>query len=797
MTDARPIARAIVLCAVWAVVLLARPAWAEVPVLELKADQQRVSVDRFAEVLVDPDGRLTLAEVRSPDLADRFVRGLSDVEAPPGRQTVYWVHLRLKREAHAGEHWFLAMPHRRVNEVTLFQAVGDEVIEARSTGFATPPDPALPTNRYPVFAVTPGADAPTELYLRATGLAFASLDMTVTTPEALHRFERRSKLLFGFIFGALVAAAAYLVMIWRVSHSGSLPVLLGMIFAFAGHTAASSGFARDFVPWLHGTQYVLLVDWFIVATWILGVEFARRFLHTRLYMPRWDMVLRGLIAASIAYGVWELTAVHWGGPGVIYGSFITLLTLTALNIVALIKRVPGALAYLLGWGWLSIGGAGRLASDSGLVTDSLLASNAYYVSLGICSLTLAIGVVERIRHEKQEREARHQAIVNSALDTILSVDREGRVLEFNPAGEAMYGYRRAELLGRPALDFLAPANLREDFKRYLQEFIRQGSSPLIRRRIETVGLRADGSTFPVEVYFVPGLDEASFLNCYLRDLTEEKRLKEELKRQREALFQTEKLGALGSLLAGVAHELNNPLSVVVGRASMLKERADDERTRSAAEKIHGAAKRCARIVKSFLAMARNRPKEHVRVDLNEVVASAVELMADTLRSDDVELIVETAPVLPVTFADPDQLTQVLINLMANAHYALCGTSGQRKLRITTQYEEAGDQLEVVMEDSGPGIAQEVRDRIFEPFFTTKAVGEGTGLGLSVSRSIVEAHNGRMKVDTGAMGGARFTVCIPRLEAPPEAVVAPRSFASQQHQDPNAALRRQGDGRNVV
>jgi two-component system NtrC family sensor kinase len=212
-----------------------------------------------------------------------------------------------------------------------------------------------------------------------------------------------------------------------------------------------------------------------------------------------------------------------------------------------------------------------------------------------------------------------------------------------------------------------------------------------------------------------------------RDVTEKKRSAEELAHQRESLYQREKLAALGSLLAGVAHELNNPLSVVVARAVLLEEQGDPA-THAAAVKIRTAAERCARIVRTFLAMARQQRPERGPVAINDVVAAALDITGYATRTSSVDVSVDLSPDIPLVHADADQLHQVLLNLVINAQQALQDHALPRRIAIRTDSTRRARRCASRSPDNGPGIPPQLRARIFEPYFTTKP----TGLGLGVA-----------------------------------------------------------------
>ncbi|MEM7221375.1 MAG: PAS domain S-box protein [Pseudomonadota bacterium] len=361
----------------------------------------------------------------------------------------------------------------------------------------------------------------------------------------------------------------------------------------------------------------------------------------------------------------------------------------------------------------------------------------------------------------RDSEVLKSAIIENALGAIVAINRGGQIVEFNPVAEQCFGYDRTEVLGSQMAELLIPPHLRAAHYRGFESYLQSGEGPMLGQRVELTGLRADGSEFPIEITISRAVvgDSEMFVS-FIVDLTEKKASEAEIARQREALHQSEKLAALGTLLAGVAHELNNPLAIVVGRAFMLSSSATDENVVSSAEKIRQAAERCARIVKTFLAMARHRPPEHQPIQVNEMVGEVLELLDYGLRSNDVELDYKPAEALPELWADPDQLGQVVMNLVVNAQHALIEVSGRRRLTIRTRTLTARREIEITVADNGPGVPAEIRSRIFDPFYTTKPSGSGTGVGLSVSLAAVRAHNGVLSLQQTPGGGATFVVTLP-------------------------------------
>jgi signal transduction histidine kinase/PAS domain-containing protein len=258
-----------------------------------------------------------------------------------------------------------------------------------------------------------------------------------------------------------------------------------------------------------------------------------------------------------------------------------------------------------------------------------------------------------------------------------------------------------------------------------------------------------------EVQLIRDVGERTWLTL------ERARAEAALARSREALYQTEKLSALGSLLAGVSHELNNPLSIVVAQSVMMERQARGTDIEVRAQKIRAAADRCARIVQVFLAMARQKRPKREPAEVNAIVQAARELTDYGLRTAGITVRAELAPDLPPISADADQLHQVLVNLIVNAQQAMVEAgSDPRVLTLATAPGDAPGTVAVEVADTGPGIPEEASRRVFEPFYTTKPQGEGTGVGLSFSQGVAEAHGGRLELVRGAGTGARFRLTLP-------------------------------------
>jgi PAS domain S-box-containing protein len=378
--------------------------------------------------------------------------------------------------------------------------------------------------------------------------------------------------------------------------------------------------------------------------------------------------------------------------------------------------------------------------------------------------------VEERTRDLGQAEEKYRLLVEQipAAIYLANPDKAGEVAYFSPQIET--------LLGFPPEDWIADRDLwnrathPDDCQRVDAEFgrLRATGEPVSS---EYRMLARDGRVVWVrdEARLVPGPGGAArVVQGVIVDITEGKRAREAIERQRETLYQTEKLAAMGQLLAGVAHELNNPLAVLMGQASLLRRSAHDGPLAPRAAQIEQAADRCTRIVRNFLALARQRPPERAQVGVNQVVREALELLSYPLRVDGVELDLDLAEGLPILWADAHQLQQVIVNLVTNAHHAVVAGSPPRRITLTTRADAVGHGVVLEVADTGPGISPEVQARIFEPFFTTKPVGEGTGLGLSLCRGVVESHGGSISVQNAPGHGTVFRIHLPVLSPPADA-----------------------------
>jgi len=261
-----------------------------------------------------------------------------------------------------------------------------------------------------------------------------------------------------------------------------------------------------------------------------------------------------------------------------------------------------------------------------------------------------------------------------------------------------------------------------------------------------------------------------------------------LKSTQAQLVQSEKLSAIGEFVAGVAHELNNPLATVIGFSEMLLARGLDARTGHQLDQVHKNARRCQKIVQGLLSFARRHQPERTAVNLNTVAESASEFLQYQMRTSNVTVVLTLDPSIPAFSGDAHQLQQVVVNILNNARQAIEGHQPSGRIEIRTSAAEGT--LRLVIEDNGPGIPAEHLGRIFDPFFTTKEVGRGTGLGLSLCYGIIKEHGGNITARSTPGCGATFLIELPATTLPAPQVEPPSSCSEP-------GLRDLGGGRRIL
>jgi len=371
-------------------------------------------------------------------------------------------------------------------------------------------------------------------------------------------------------------------------------------------------------------------------------------------------------------------------------------------------------------------------------------------------VTQVLSIIRDITEHKQAEEALRQseenlrAYLESAPDGIYINDLKGTFLYGNKKAEALMGYKREELVGKSFLKLkLLPA----------KQLAKAGKLLALNAMGRPTGpdefelLRKDSSRISVEISTTPiKQGERTVVLGFVRDITERKKMEEQL-------IVTDRLASIGELSSGIAHELNNPLTSVIGFSDLLlgkKDLPDD--VKEDLRVVNREARRTAGVVRNLLVFARKHETERKPVDIHGIIKMVLELRAYEQKLQNIKVHTRFASSLPEIIADGFQLQQVFLNIIINAEHFMVKERGRGTLTITT--EKAGDIIRASFADDGPGIAKDNLGHLFDPFFTTKEVGKGTGLGLSISYGIVTEHGGRIYAESELGKGATFIVELP-------------------------------------
>jgi len=362
-------------------------------------------------------------------------------------------------------------------------------------------------------------------------------------------------------------------------------------------------------------------------------------------------------------------------------------------------------------------------------------------------------LVDMTEKRTMERQLRSQEefrrrLLESFPDLILVLDLNGQFTFVSPRIRELLGYGPEALLGKNVDD--AENSSPELAKLYQMVAAGENSRP----SCEYGARHQDGSGRTMLGVASPLRDAESKLTGVIlsvRDVTMEKKLEQQI-------IQSERLAAMGQMIGGFAHELNNPLTAILGNAQLLEDRETDETARKRLETLNQEARKAAEIVKNLQFFARPPAPGHSLVDVNELVNRTVQMQSYPLRKSNITVDLLPEPSLPMVIADSNQLMQVFLNLLLNAEQAI--RENREKGTIRVRLGRNSDSVWIVFQDDGPGIAPETLPHIFDPFFTTKRPGRGTGLGLSICKTVLREHGGNIDAASAPGGGAVFTITLP-------------------------------------
>jgi PAS domain S-box-containing protein len=379
---------------------------------------------------------------------------------------------------------------------------------------------------------------------------------------------------------------------------------------------------------------------------------------------------------------------------------------------------------------------------------------------------ISTDITEREKAEEQLRlaEDRARLILDSSLDAVITIDADGAITGWSKSAEDMLGWSCHEAVGKRIVDTIIPAQYREAHLRGLQHFLATGQGQILNRRIEITALHRAGHEFPVELTVTAIRVEPTWhFTAFIRDLTEKRRVEEALREARDELTRVTRLTAMGQLSASIAHEINQPLTAIAANSDtclywLTRDEPDLTKARAAAQRLAKDARRASEIVAHIKALMNKSPVERGLLDINEAIRDVLKLTQVELRRHGITTLADLHESVPLINGDRVQLQQVILNLVLNSIESMTLVGDRpRTLSIRSQVLD-NRVVEVSFHDTGVGFDLNAVHRLFDAFFTTKR--NGTGMGLAICRSIIEAHDGQIAASPAVPFGAVFQFSLP-------------------------------------
>jgi two-component system sensor kinase FixL len=377
--------------------------------------------------------------------------------------------------------------------------------------------------------------------------------------------------------------------------------------------------------------------------------------------------------------------------------------------------------------------------------------------------TITTEYLHASREHTHDAEPRLRALLDAAVDAIVTIDQHGIIDSVNPATERIFGYSAREMLGSN-VSMLMPSPHREQHDRFLQRYLMTGEAHIVGIGREIEARRKDGSVFPVDLTVSEfEIDDERMFTGLIRDISDRRAAERAAQDRLEELAHAGRLADLGMTTSTIAHEVNQPLTAIVSFAHACQRildsvEPDTKVLREALGQIAEQAERASAIINRIRNLAKKRDSSSERVDVNESARNVLSILARQLRDAHISLHVDLAPQLPAVIADAVHVEQVVMNLVINAIDAMReGPSEPRQLHVSTIRDN--DSVRLSVRDTGPGLHEEEAARIFDSFYSTKP--DGMGVGLSICRNLAENHHGQLWVEPRPDdGGATFNLTLP-------------------------------------
>jgi len=746
-------------------------------------DQEKYPLSSHIDILEDPDGKLSIQMVTSPEFASRFRPNKKGIPNLGYTNSAFWLRLKIKNEASSRSPWVLELLQSNMGYVDFYLLSSDgEIIFEKKTGSMRPIETR--DHKYHNFVFLqrfPNQNTHT-VYMRFKSEQSITIPLTLWSMTAFMNRTQSSYLIIGAYIGILLIMIGYNIFLLLSLKDSSYFYYTVSIFTILFFSLSVQGLALIYL-WpklLVWNRLSLLI--FAGLMVIALVKFSDNFLLVKSHTPKLHqvaniyMILIGSLISITLFTSFRFIVF----PFVLCGIIGPILILV-LSIVALRKGFRAARYFLISMGGLAISGIIFLLVRLGMLPSNPVLENSYHFGTIFFVLLMSLALADRIKVFRSEKEKalrdlktseeRFRVLVETTNDFIWEVDRNGIYTYVSPKVNDLLGYEMGEMIGKKPSDFM-PA---DEARRVAELFGIKAAKlePVVG--IEHILIKKNGEQIILDTNGVPFFDEKKNFLGYQgidRDITQRKQIEDEARKLQARVQHAQKLESLGILAGGIAHDFNNLLMGVLGNASLaLKNLKNKTEAGKFIVKIEKTAQQAAELTNQLLAYSGKGKFQVQPVNLSEIVEEITQLLKVSI-SKKVTLRYDFGESLPLVEADVSQLNQVIMNLIVNASEAIGDKSGVISIRTgimnlddtylaDTFFDEdlpEGEYITLEVSDNGGGMNEETKQKIFDPFFTTKF--KGHGLGLAAVLGIVRGHKGAIRVYSEPGHGTTIKVLLP-------------------------------------
>ncbi len=774
-------------------------------VVVLDESTVQINLLKQMEILEDPEGILNFQDVSSGEASKKFVRN-KDGQANFGQtDSVFWVRLTLDCKVKRIPHFDIVHNHQRMEQIEFYQPDASGSYHMIKGGLNVPVSERVAPGYQHVFSIHNILDGPQTYYFKFKSHTVMLLGLSVWTPHAFVDYLSKSNLLIGIVLGVMVFLAIYNLLLFVSIKDRNYLYLVVTIIFYTLYDASLSGIAHEFL-WPSASWFAfhspVLLSGFVVAS---GSLFVRSFLDTPDTMPRFDKLF---IAYIVLGPLCSLAGVFDYRTGNYLTSIVGLtffISIAYSSIYLYLKGFKPARFIILAFGFFLFFSAAFVLNILDIIRLNHLGFQYMHMSFALAGVLLSFALADRINHvqsiyqnalkrtvadktrdlrstirslnqeisqrqyaekELAGSEKRYRELVEFSTHLIYKTDKAGNFIYANPSFSELTGYSRQEIVEMNYAAFIDDSEREEAVEFYKKQYKER-----IEHTFREVLVRCkDGHKVTVLQNVLLLLDDDKPVGFQIigLDVTEHKRAEERQKQMEIKLQQQQKLESVGTLAAGVAHEINNPMQIIMNLSELILDEVEPAgEVGSYAALIKSETFRVSEIVGDLLTFSRQDTQKPSPAALSDIIKTTVSLVKPLMKKDQTVLNLDLEKNLPFVRVRSRQIMQVLMNLLANAREALNDEYGKVhddnkiiKVKAARIKKDGRDFVRVSVSDHGPGVDESIVGRIFDPFFSSKPRDKAGGLGLSVSHGIVKDHGGDLSYERNPEGLTCFHMDLP-------------------------------------